>query len=114
MKKVLISVLSAILLAVPAVMTSAEPGSAYSLDKKKVNTVTVAYNVNMHCDKCVAKLTDNLSFLKGVEDLKVSLDEKTVVITYNPAKTDEATLVKAIERCGYTAEKQEPEKEGGK
>lgn len=34
----------------------------------------------MHCPKCVAKLTDNLSFLKGVEDLKISLDDKTVTI----------------------------------
>ena len=44
-----------------------------------------------------------------MEDLKVSLDQKTVTITYNPAKTDEATLQKAIEKLGYTAEKvQEP------
>lgn len=114
MKKVLIFFLSALLLAAPAVLVSAEPASSYSLDKKKTNTVTVAYSVNMHCAKCVTKLSDNLSFLKGVEDLKVSLDEKTVVITYNPSKTDEATLVKAIEKCGYTAEKQVPEKNGGK
>ena len=44
-----------------------------------------------------------------MEDLKVSLDQKTVTITYNPAKTDEATLQKAIEKLGYTAKKvQEP------
>lgn len=36
---------------------------------------------------------------------KISLDEKRITITYNPAKTDEATLAKAIEKCGYTAEK---------
>ena len=47
---------------------------------------------------------DYISFLKGVEDLKVSLDQKTVTITYNPAKTDEATLQKALEKLGYSAQ----------
>lgn len=45
------------------------------------------------------------SRFKGVEDLKISLEDKTVAITFNPAKTDEETLAKAIEKCGYTAEK---------
>ena len=34
-----------------------------------------------------------------------TLDQKTVTITYNPAKTNEATLQKAIEKLGYSAEK---------
>ena len=33
---------------------------------------------------------------------------KTVTVTCNPAKMDEATLVKAIEKLGYTAKKKEP------
>ena len=111
MKRVLFPILSALLLAAPVALVSAEPVAVYSLDKKKAKPVTVTYNVNMHCAKCVTKIKDNISFLKGVEDLKVSLDEKTVVITYNPSKTDEATLVKAIEKCGYTAEKQAPGKD---
>lgn len=107
MKRVLFSVLSALLLAAPVALYASEPATSYSFDKKKTNSVTVTYNVNMHCDKCVNKIKENISFMKGVEDLKVSLDEKTVVIKYNPAKTDEPTLVKAIEKCGYTAEKVE-------
>ena len=95
MKKILLLVLAALFLACPAALAA----------KKK--TVTVTYEVNMHCKKCVEKLSDNIAFLKGVEDLKVSLQQKTVTITYNPAKTDEAALVKAIEKCGYTAEKRE-------
>lgn len=105
MKKILTTLLAALLLASPAAL-AARPAPAPVQDKKP-ESVTVAYNVNMHCEQCVEKLTDRLSFLRGVVDLKISLDQKTVVITYNPAKTDEATLVKAIERCGYTAEKTE-------
>ena len=107
MKRFLIALLPILLFAAPAATASVSTVPSVSLDKKNVKLVTVTYNVNMHCAKCVTKLNDNLSFLKGVEDLKVSLDEKTVVIKYNPAKTDEATLVKAIEKCGYTAEKLE-------
>lgn len=70
---------------------------------EKVKTVTVTFSVNMHCKKCVAKLTDRLSFEKGVEDLRISLEAKTVQVTYNPRKTSEGTLAKAIEKCGYTA-----------
>ena len=106
MKKILTVILSALLLAAPATLAARLPFPS-SVQDKKPDPVTVTFNVNMHCEQCVEKLTDRLSFLRGVEDLEISLDQKTVVITYNPAKTDEATLVKAIERCGYTAEKSE-------
>lgn len=96
MKQILLILLAAIVLACPAALAA----------KKK--TVTVTYEVNMHCKNCVNKLTDNLSFLKGVEDLKISLDNKTVKITYNPAKTDEPTLIKAIEKLGYSVKKKTP------
>ena len=96
MKQILLVILAALFLACPMVLAA----------KKK--TVTVTYEVSMHCRKCVEKLNDNIAFMKGVEDLKISLDEKTVTITYNPAKTDEAKLVKAIEKLGYTAKKKAP------
>ena len=97
MKQILFAILAVLLLASPAVLSA----------KKK--TVTVTYQVNMHCKNCVAKITDNISFLKGVEDLKVSLPDKTVTVTYDPAKTDEASLQKAIEKLGYSAEKVKPD-----
>lgn len=105
MKKILTALLSALLLAAPAAV-AARPDALSLQDRKSTKkTVTVTFNVNMHCENCVEKLTDRLSFLKGVEDLHISLDQKTVMITYNPDKTDEATLAKAIEKCGYSAEK---------
>ena len=105
MKKILVTLLSALLLAAPAALAAPSPSPSFRLEKKVRKTVT--FEVNMHCKNCVEKLSDKLSFSKGVEDLKISLDEKTVIITYNPAKTDEAALKQAIEKCGYTAEKVE-------
>ena len=112
MKQILILVFSALLLASPLTF-AADNGTVSMLQDNKTKNekkaVTVTFNVSIHCQNCVEKVTDNISFMKGVEDLKVSLDKKTVVITYDPAKTDEATLQKAIEKLGYTAEKVEPD-----
>ena len=105
MKRILISLLAVLVLAAPAALASTSDAPVARIEKKAKNTVTVTYKVNIHCKNCVNKLTDKLSFLKGVEDLKISLDDKTVTITYNPAKTDEAAFVKVIEKSGYTAEK---------
>ncbi|MBP5398307.1 MAG: heavy-metal-associated domain-containing protein [Bacteroidales bacterium] len=110
MKQIFIFILAALLLASPiAIAGNIGTVSALQDKKAKKEKKTVTYNVSMHCKNCVAKITDNVSFVKGVEDLKVSLDEKIVTITYDPAKTDEATLQKAIEKLGYTAEKVNPD-----
>ncbi|MBP5334895.1 MAG: heavy-metal-associated domain-containing protein [Bacteroidales bacterium] len=105
MKKTLYIILAIMLLAVPAAFAIKSHAESSAQASKSKNTVTVVYKVNMHCENCVEKLTDKLSFLKGMEDLKITLGQQTVVMTYDPAKTNEANLVKAIEKCGYTAEK---------
>lgn len=79
-------------------------------DKKsdgKKNLKTVTFKTSIHCMSCVKKINDNISFEKGVKDLKVSLDDKSVTVTFDPAKTDETAITKAIEKLGYTAEKVE-------
>ena len=47
------------------------------------------------------KVQENIAFEKGVKDLKVSLDDQTVALKYDAAKTSEATLKAAIEKLGY-------------
>ena len=69
MKRVLFSVLSALLLAAPVALYASEPAASYSFDKKKTNSVTVTYNVNMHCEKCVNKIKENISFMKDFQPL---------------------------------------------
>ncbi|MCF0166067.1 MAG: heavy-metal-associated domain-containing protein [Bacteroidales bacterium] len=68
--------------------------------KKKTEQVT--FNVNLHCADCVKKVEANLPFAKGIVDMKVSLDDQTVWIEYNPSKTDKESLKKAIEKIGYS------------
>lgn len=80
--------------------------SSISVEQKK-ETKTVTFNVGLHCQNCVKKVKENISFEKGVKALDVNLEKKTVTVTYDPAKTDEATLKKAIEKLGYTCSKPE-------
>ena len=45
--------------------------------KKHEKTVTVD---GMHCQKCVARITDALKKIDGVKKVSIDLDEKTVSI----------------------------------
>lgn len=71
--------------------------------KKELKTVT--FSVSMHCENCVKKITENISFGKGVKGLEISLEDKKVEITYDPAKTDADRLAETIRSLGYDVER---------
>ena len=92
----------------PLSMTVAEPVMANVMEAApKKELKTVVFNVGLHCQNCVKKVQENISFEKGVKSLDINLEKKTVTITYDAAKTDEATLKKAIEKLVYTCGKPE-------
>lgn len=64
----------------------------------------VTFIVSMDCMHCVKKLEAKLPFVKGVKDIKVTLDTKTVWFQYDTTKTNKKNLVKAINDLGYTAD----------
>lgn len=101
---------AAIAAMLPLSMMTAEPVMANAsvmeaTPKKEVKTVV--FNVGLHCQNCVKKVRENISFEKGVKSLEINLEKKTVTISYDPAKTNEAALKKAIEKLGYTCGKPE-------
>jgi len=77
-------------------------GAWATADAKPVKK-TVTFSVNMHCENCKQKIERNLAYEKGVLDLKISLEEKTVAVTYDTAKTDEKKLTDALKKLGYEA-----------
>lgn len=98
----------------PVTAKTGQDSSMQQQDKKKDNkkeekkkTETVTFKTTIHCEGCVQKVNENISFERGVKDLKVSLDNKQVTITFDPSKTDQATLAKAIEKLGYEVENTE-------
>ena len=109
--KTLIMILLAALTAMPAsFVTSADPAvePASRTDrkpaKKKAEVKEVTFRVHLHCENCVKKVQENIAFEKGVKDLKVSLDDQTVYVKYDAAKTSEEKLKAAIEKLGYPVE----------
>jgi copper chaperone CopZ len=78
----------------------------YAIDgKKKKKTEEVTFKVSMHCANCQAKIEKNITWEKGVKDLKVELNEQKVTVVYNPKKISEENLKKSIENLGFTCEK---------
>ena len=92
MKKAIIIIMTALMAF--SVSLSAGP-------KKKAELKEVTFSVHLHCENCVNKVKENISFEKGVKDLKVSLEDQTVFVKYDAAKTSEQTLKAAIEKLGY-------------
>lgn len=83
----------------------------HAQDKKPApaGTEEVTFLTNLHCANCAKKIQDKLPFEKGVKDMKIDVDKKTVWIQYQTAKTNKEKLQKAIVKIGYSAEEIVPE-----
>ena len=95
MKKI---VLMCLALAMGAgVATAAKPAAG----KKIVTTVFVT---DIDCEHCAKKINNSIPFEKGVKEVKVDVPTKTVTVTYDAAKTSDATLLKAFKKIKVAAE----------
>lgn len=77
--------------------------SSNALAAKKDNLKTSVFNVNVHCVSCKDKIEKNIAFEKGVKDMLVDLDAKTVSITYDKRKNSDEKLIGAFSKLGYEA-----------
>ena len=57
----------------------------------------------MTCGGCVKSVTRILTGIDGVAKAEVSLENKNAVIEFDPAKTNAAALIDAVEDGGYAA-----------
>lgn len=79
--------------------------------QKASSTKTVSIQTNGTCQSCKEKIEQGLAFEKGVKDVEYDLATAIVKVTYHAGKTDVETLRKAINKLGFTADGQKPEKE---
>ncbi len=61
----------------------------------------------MTCASCVMRVEKKLKKVPGVSDAAVNLATERAMVTYDPAQTDPASLVRAVEAAGYGAALQE-------
>lgn len=102
MKKVIIAMFIAFA-AFSMTANAAESSSAqvFKQSKKaKAEIKEVTFLVHLHCGSCVKKVQENIAFEKGVKDLKVSLEDQTVMVKYDSSKTSEEVLKNAIVKLG--------------
>jgi periplasmic mercuric ion binding protein len=69
---------------------------------KKEEVLTVKSSVV--CGQCKDRVEQGLAYEKGIKDVNVDLDKKTVIVKYNPAKTDPGKIRDAIAKIGYDAD----------
>lgn len=87
-----------------ALIASLTLNAAPDKKKKEVKQHTVVFNSDVDCADCQKKVMENLAFEKGVKDLSVSLEDQTVTVTFDAAKSDTTSLAKALRKLGYKAE----------
>lgn len=72
-------------------------------DAKKEQVVEYSLSPAPHCQNCVNKIKGNLRFEKGVKNIVVDLEKKSVAISFSPKDTNEEKLVEALKKIGYSA-----------
>ena len=78
--------------------------SKKKVSKKKKDVRTLVLSADVHCHSCSNKIMENISFEKGVVDLKVSVPDKQITVKYDAAKTTEQAILDAFKKIGYPAE----------
>ncbi len=63
-------------------------------------TVTLSVQ-NMYCAACPHTVRASLQAVRGVQNVTVSLQQKTAVVTYDDARTNAKALTAATTNAGY-------------
>lgn len=74
----------------------------------KTKTKKLVFKTSSICETCKSTIEGALKEVDGVLISMVNLSSKKVSVKYNPEKTDEATIQKAVLKSGYSYNELEP------
>lgn len=108
-KRIVITALAAfMMLGLQPVEASANVSSMEQQEKKvkkaKAEIKEAVFHVHLHCASCIEKISENVSFEKGVKGLDISQETNTVKIKYDSSKTSETVLKAVFAKLGYPVE----------
>lgn len=64
---------------------------------------TVSFGIEgMSCDGCANSIERVLGRIPGVRESNVTFKSKEAVVTFDPSRADEGSLMAAITKAGYT------------
>ena len=84
--------------------------SAQKPQKGGKQTATTVFMTDIDCAGCAKKVNNTIPYEKGVKEVKVDVEKKTVTVTYDSTKTNDTNLVKAFTKIKIEAEPQKAEK----
>ncbi|MHA8051925.1 heavy-metal-associated domain-containing protein [Aquirufa sp. Wall-65K1] len=65
---------------------------------------TIKIKTSAICEMCKERIEKNLALSKGISKSDLDLKDKTILVEYNPKKTDVAAIKRAIAEVGYDAD----------
>ena len=77
--------------------------SAQKPQKGGKETTTTVFATDIDCAGCAKKVNDTIPYEKGVKDVQVDVDAKTVTVTYDPVKTNNEAIIKAFAKVKIEA-----------
>ncbi|GAA4399120.1 hypothetical protein GCM10023187_10510 [Nibrella viscosa] len=95
------AVASLSLLAAPAFAYTAGNNQSTQQEQAKGEKVANVSIKGMTCNVCENKVKEGVSKVKGVSDVKVSHEQGTAVVKYDPKKTSLPEIQKAIAASGF-------------
>lgn len=78
-------------------------GAITAKENNNVKT-TVFTSGDIYCQSCVNKIMNNIPTLgKGIEDVKVDVQTKTVTVKYNTSKNNDQNIIKGLKKLDVNA-----------
>ena len=101
--------LSACRSAEPSSSVSAPPSTAGATPPVRVATSAQTRELVLHvegltCEGCAWQIRETLQKESGITDVKATVADKRVVVTYDPLKATSTKAKQALERVGYNVE----------
>ncbi len=59
---------------------------------------------DMDCPSCAGKVTNSIEKLAGIEELDPQPTTGTLIVTFDPSKTDDEAILDRVEKAGYAVE----------
>ena len=82
-------------------------GVAVAAPKAEKKIVTVVFTTDIDCGHCAQKVYNSIPYEKGIKDVVVNVQNKTVLVKYDEAKNSIESLTRAFESIKVKVEKAE-------
>ena len=82
-------------------------GVATAAPKAEKKISTVVFTTDIDCNHCAQKVYNTIPYEKGIKDVVVNVQKKTVLVKFDTAKNNIESLTKAFESIKVKVEKTE-------